>query len=83
MTVRAEIVEKDFGMLSVTSLRVAYLGERKSMDIPLAKVIGLQVFTDGLRINASNRQNALLFKADNASDAIAATITAAMQRPPE
>jgi hypothetical protein len=82
-TVGSDMVEKDLGTLAVTSQRVAYLGGRKSMDIPLAKIIGLQVFTDGLRINASNRQNALLFKADDRSDTIAATITAAMQRPNE
>jgi hypothetical protein len=41
----------------------------------------MQVFTDGIRLQVSNRQNPVLFRFTGFSgDAVAATINASMQR---
>ena len=72
-------VRADAGVLSVTSKRVVFLGERKTMEMPYSKLVGLEVFSDAVRVNASNRQNAPLFRLDS-GEVVAATINAAMQR---
>jgi Ion transport protein len=70
----------DNGYLTVTSQRVAYMGARKSIEIPLSKVMGVDVFTDGIRFHISNRQNAPLFQIEQgAGDAVAAIINAAIR----
>jgi hypothetical protein len=77
--VGVQTVVQDTGILSVTSQRVVFLGSKKTSEVLYSKLVGLEVFSDGIRLHASNRQNALLFKAPNVGDAIAATINAAMQ----
>jgi hypothetical protein len=83
-TVGTEMQVQDSGIFAVTSQRVAYLGAVKSTEILYTKLMGMQVFKDGLRLQASNRQNAVLFRFEQAisGDAVAATIHAAMQRTP-
>jgi hypothetical protein len=82
VTVGSQMTVQDTGTLSVTSQRVAYLGSAKSSEILYTKLMGIEAFTDGIRLQASNRQNALLFRfAQGVSgDAVAATINAAVQR---
>jgi len=82
VTVGSEMQVQDSGVFSVTSQRVAYLGSSKSSEILFTKLMGLEVFTDGLRLHASNRQNALLFRFTQgvSGHAVAATINAAVQR---
>jgi hypothetical protein len=82
VTVGSEMTVQDTGVLSVTSQRVAYLGSAKGSEILYTKLMGLEAFTDGIRLQASNRQNALLFRfAEGVSgEAVAATINAAVQR---
>lgn len=82
VTVGSEMQVQDSGVFSVTSQRVAYLGSAKSSEILFNKLMGMEVFTDGLRLHASNRQNALVFRFTQgvSGDAVAATINAAVQR---
>jgi hypothetical protein len=82
VTVGSEMQVQDTGTFSVTSQRVAYLGSAKSSEILFTKLMGMEVFSDGIRLQASNRQNPLLFRFTRAvtGDAVAATINAAMQR---
>lgn len=68
----------DSGPLAVTSTRVVFLGGRKTVEIPYSKLLGVEVFTDGIRFSASNRQNAPLFRLEN-GDVVAATVNAAVQ----
>ena len=78
--VGVQTVVQDVGMLSITSQRVVFLGSKKTSEIPYSKLAGFEVFSDGIRLHASNRQNAVLFKTGPAfGDAVAATINAAMQ----
>jgi hypothetical protein len=82
VTVGTEMQVQDTGTLAVTSQRVAYLGSAKASEILFTKLMGMEVFTDGIRLQASNRQNPLLFRFIQAvsGDAVAATINAAVQR---
>lgn len=72
---------EDAGVLSVTSSRVVFTGHRKTLETTYAKLISLNVYSDGIAIHASNRQRVPLFKINpGLGDAVAATINAAMQR---
>jgi hypothetical protein len=72
---------EDNGYLTVTSQRVAYMGARKSMEIPYAKLMSMDVFTDGIRFHASNRQTAPLFQIEQGTgDVVAAIVNAAIKR---
>jgi hypothetical protein len=82
VTVGSELQVQDSGVFSVTSQRVAYLGSAKTIEILFTKLMGMEVFKDGLRLQVSNRQNTLLFRFVQgvSGDAVAATINAAIQR---
>jgi hypothetical protein len=81
VVVGTEMQVEDTGMFTITSQRIAYLGTRKTIEVPYTKLMNIDVFTDGVRIHASNRQKAPLFTVEEGmGDAIAATLNAAMQR---
>src|SRR5215210_1117304 len=65
VVVGSEIQLVDTGLLAVTSSRVVFLGSRKTMEIPFTKLLGMDVFSEGARFHASNRQNAPLFKLES------------------
>ena len=69
----------DQGTLVVTSARTVYLGAAKTQEFSYAKLVGLDVFTDGVRLHVSNRQTASLFRVPN-GETVAAMIHAAMRR---
>src|SRR4051812_47826406 len=52
----------DSGTLAVSSQRIAFMGSRKTVEVPYSKLLNIDVFNDGLRVHSSSRQNALLFK---------------------
>lgn len=80
VVVGSELKAEDQGVLSVTSKRIAFLGGRKSVEVPYTKLMGLQVFSDGLTVESSSRQNAVMFKVDEGlGEAVAATVNAAAQ----
>jgi hypothetical protein len=80
VVVGTELQVADSGVLAVTSQRIAYMGN-KTIELPYAKLMNLDVFSDGVRVHASNRQNAPLFKVDpGVGEVIAATVNAAMQK---
>lgn len=81
VVVGTEIQVEDTGILSVTSNRAAYMGSRKTMEFPYAKLMGIEVFPDGISIRASNRQKTPLFKLEEGmGHVVAATLNAAAQR---
>jgi hypothetical protein len=81
VVVGTELQVEDAGALSISSQRIAFLGGRKTLEIPYTKLMGLEVFSDGIRFSASNRQRAPLFTLEPGfGDLAAATINAAMQR---
>jgi hypothetical protein len=79
VVVGTELQIADVGILSVSSKRLAFIGERKSMEFPYAKLMSFEVYSDGIRLHASNRQTTPLFKLES-GDVVAATLNEAMQR---
>jgi hypothetical protein len=79
VVVGTELQVADTGALAVTSSRAIFLGTRKTIEVAYSKLIGVEVFSDGIRFSVSNRQNASLFKLDN-GEVVAATVNAAIQR---
>jgi hypothetical protein len=79
VVVGTQLQVADQGGLWVTSLRVVFVGQRKTLDLPYAKLANLNVFTDGVSFNMSNRQTVPLFKVPN-GQVVAAIVNAAAQR---
>jgi hypothetical protein len=55
------------------------MGSRKTLDMPLTRLVNLNVFEDGVRFQMSNRVNPPLFQLDH-SEIVAAVVNAAAQR---
>jgi hypothetical protein len=80
VVVGSELKVADSGLLAVTSHRIAYMGN-KTIEMKYDKLMNMDVFSDGVRVHVSNRQNAPLFKVDpGVGEVIAATVNAAMQK---
>jgi hypothetical protein len=69
----------DNGMLVVSSQRAVFLGAKKTLELPYAKLASLTLFTDGVQFHQSNRQTAPVFVV-TPPDVVAAFIHAAAQR---
>jgi hypothetical protein len=81
VVVGTELVAEDSGVLSVSSKRAVYMGERKTLEVPYTKLLNIDVFSDGVRLHASNRQRAPLFKLEEGmGNVVAATLNTAAQR---
>lgn len=78
VVVGTELQVSDEGMLAVTSTRTVFMGSRKTLEMPHTKLLSMTVFTDGLRLHLSNRQNAPLFQLEN-GDVVGAVINGALQ----
>jgi hypothetical protein len=74
-----EMQVADSGILSVSSLRAVFIGTRKTIELPYAKLVNLSVYTDGVQFHQSNRQTAPLFRLKN-GEVVAAMVNAASQR---
>jgi hypothetical protein len=79
VTVGTELQIADQGILSITSKRVAYLGDRKTVDMPYTRLMGMNLYSDGIQFSLSNRQTAPLFRISMSTDVLGALINAAMQ----
>jgi hypothetical protein len=79
VVVGTELQIADTGILTVSSTRLVYLGSKKSIEFPFAKLLSFEVFNDGIRLHSSNRQTTPLFKLES-GDVVAATLNQAMQR---
>lgn len=72
---------EDSGILYVTSQRAVFAGQRKTMEMPFAKLVTLNVFEDGVRFHLSNRKNAPLFQVKRGlGHVVAAVVNAAAQQ---
>ncbi len=79
VTVGTQLQVADTGFLSVTSQRAAFLGERKTVEMPYAKLLGMNMFSDAISFSLSSRQNAPLIKVTISTDVLAALLNAAIQ----
>lgn len=81
VVVGRELQVQDVGTLSVSSARVVFLGAQKTMEFLYTKLVGIEPFDDGVRLQVSNRQNATLLKVSPGyGHVVAATINAAAQK---
>jgi hypothetical protein len=62
VVVGSELVAQDQGALTITSARSVFTGSTKTLEFRHDKLVGVQQYTDGLRLNVSNRQTASLFR---------------------
>jgi hypothetical protein len=83
VTVGTELQVADTGILSITSQRAVFLGERKTVEIPYSKLLGMNMFSDAISFSLSNRQNAPLIKLGMSTDVMAALLNAAIQESQE
>jgi hypothetical protein len=79
VTLGTQLQVADTGLLAITNQRAAYLGSRKTVEMPYSKLIGMQVYSDGISFSLSNRQNAPLIKVTINTDVLAALLNAAIQ----
>lgn len=81
VVVGTHLATADTGILTVTSKRAVYTGQRQSIEMPYTKLLRLQVFNDGIQFHLSNRKKAPLFKlGDGLGSALAAAINASCQQ---
>lgn len=71
VVVGSEIVVQDTGELFITSQRALYTGQARTLEFRNDRLVGLEQYTDGLRLNVSNRQTASLFRMKSPSIAAA------------
>ena len=69
----------DTGNLAVTSRRTIFTGSRTTLAMPHDKLVGLNIYDDGLLFHASNRQTPVLLTGFR-GELVAAYINAAAQR---
>ena len=74
-----EIQTQDEGTLTVTSHRAVFAGTRKTVEVSFAKLLGMNVYNDGIQFHVSNRQNPSLFKVES-GPMVAAAVNGATQR---
>jgi hypothetical protein len=85
-TTRGQMVEVgrtleaiDEGDLCITSQRAVFTGTRKRIEMPYASLLDMNVYTDGIHVHISGRQNPSMFRVTN-GPMVAAAINAATQR---
>jgi hypothetical protein len=78
VVVGTSLAVADTGTLIITSHRAVYKGLRKTVETPFAKLVGVNVFNDGIQFHASHRQTAPLFRVDDGY-VVAAIVNAAWQ----
>lgn len=75
VVVGTQLVVEDVGTLTVTSQRAVFAGSKKSLEFRYDKLVGLEAFSDGLRMNVTNRQRASLFRVTRFPGVLAALIS--------
>lgn len=75
VVVGSHLEAQDSGDLVVTDRRAVFMGNKKTLEFRRDRLVGLGQYTDGLRLNVSNRQTASLFRfAQGSSPTIAAAL---------
>ena len=69
----------DQGELRITSTRAVFTGTRKSIEMLHAKLLDLDVYTDGIQFHVSGRQVPPMFRVGN-GPMVAAAVNAASQK---
>ena len=81
-TVQSTSVEvDDRGTVYVSNLRMVFVGARHTIDLPLAKIVSLDHFTDGFQVNRTNAK-AIVIRTGGIVSAVALARVLAGDRPP-
>jgi hypothetical protein len=82
VVVGTDLVAEDQGVLVVTSKRCMFLGQKKTLKFRHDRLVSVEQYADGLRLNVSNRQTASLlrFGAGQSVSIAAALISLAQSR---
>ncbi len=80
VVVGEELAVADQGALTVTSHRAVFSGTKKALQFEYKNLLDIEVFSDGIKLAVSNRQNPSLMKLNVSGDVVAAVINAAAQR---
>lgn len=81
VVVGTQLVPQDTGILVVTSARSVFVGQKKTLEFRNDKLLGVEQYSNGLRLNVSNRQTASLFTMpEGQSPSIAAALISASAR---
>ncbi len=67
----------DKGILCLTSQRAVFKGMRQSVECLYSKLVGVNVFDDGIQFHVTNRKNATLLRVED-GHLVAAVVNAAM-----
>jgi hypothetical protein len=67
------------GILTVTSQRAVFAGDRKSQEVRYDKLLSLNVYSDAVQFHVSNRQNPSTFRV-RSGPMVAAAVNGAVQR---
>ena len=79
--VGTSITVGDTGILSVTSHRIVFSGRSKTQESLYGKLVNLTVYTDGIGIAVSNRQNVSTYRITSTTgEVVAAVANAALQK---
>ncbi|GAB2660810.1 hypothetical protein GCM10027169_24490 [Gordonia jinhuaensis] len=66
--------EQDTGDLVITDRRAVFIGGKRTLEFRYDRLIALEQYRDGIRMNVSNRQTASLFIVKSGSPTIAAAL---------
>lgn len=79
VVVGTELKTADTGEITLTSHRAVFVGANSTVEIQYQKLIGMEVFSDGIKFNVSNRKNAILMRVES-GEVVAALVNAAAQK---
>ncbi len=79
VVVGASLEPADDGVLSLTSSRVVFQGDRKTVESRLDRLTSVDVYANGVRVSVSNRQTPSLYRVGDGT-VVAAIVLAAAQR---
>lgn len=79
VTTGQTLAQDDSGKLTVTSTRAVFTGSKRALQFAYPKLLDVQVYSDGIRLSVSNRQQPSVFHLTS-PDAVAAVINAAAQK---
>jgi hypothetical protein len=80
VVVGSHLEAADTGTLTVTTQRAVFKGLRHTVEADLKKLVGVNLFDDGIQLHVSNRKNASQFKVADGY-LVGAALSAVMQLP--
>jgi hypothetical protein len=79
VVVGSHLSVEDSGVFTISSQRIVFTGQKRTIDVPFGRLASIELFSDGVRIHASNRQRPVLFRVGS-PQITAAIVSEAYQR---